>query len=73
MMSGKSFFLLERRARKRMLLEMIEAHPDLLLGRLKALFSMKTGVSFKKIDEYLRELEEGGLVEFEGDHVKVVK
>jgi predicted transcriptional regulator len=34
---------------------------------LKGLFSLNTGLSFKKIEEYLLELEESGIVERDSD------
>jgi len=60
---GKSFFLEERRKRKVDLLDLIgksEGKTD--LNKLKGVFSLKTGLSFKKIDEYLAELHIGGLI-----------
>lgn len=66
-MSGKSYFLIERRARKQKLLEIIKKNPKLNLGKLKGIFSLQTGVSFKKIDEYINEMVESGMIEYDGD------
>lgn len=62
-MSGKSYFLIERKTRKQKLIALIEKHQGIELGKLKGLFSLQTGVSFKKIDEYLLELEESGQIQ----------
>ena len=74
-MSGKSFFLTERRVRKRNLLDLIRnsGEQGVSLKKVKSVFSLKTGLSFRKIEEYLRELEEGGLIEISEDTVKTVE
>ena len=74
-MSGKSFFLIERRVRKQNLLDLIRnsGEQGVSLKKAKSVFSLKTGLSFRKIEEYLRELEEGGLIEISEDTVKAVE
>jgi predicted transcriptional regulator len=66
-MSGKSYFLIERRTRKLRLLDMIKKNPELEIGKLKGLFSLESGVSFKKIDEYLSEMEESGMIKYDAE------
>jgi len=66
-MSGKSYFLIERRTRKLRLLDMIKKNPELEIGKLKGLFSLENGVSFKKIDEYLSEMEESGMIKYDAE------
>ena len=68
-MSGKNFFIIERKVRKRRLLEIIQQHPELTPGRLKGLYSSQTGLGFRKIEEYLSELEESGLIEVTEEHI----
>ena len=74
-MSSRSFFLRERQTRKSNLLKLIEKNPGATLNRLKGAFSLKTGLTFKKIDEYLSELEASGLIEISDDdeNLKTVK
>ena len=64
-MSGKGYFTIERRRRKGQLLQLIKDNRETPLGKLKALFSLQTGLSFKKIEEYLTELEAGELIEYD--------
>jgi len=66
-MPEKSFFVIERKVRKAKLLDFIKKNPKLSEQRLKGLFSLNTGLSFKKIEEYLLELEESGIVERDSD------
>ena len=62
-MSGKCYFMIERRVRKQKLLAIIKEHPDLEIGKIKGIFSQQTGLSFRKIDQYISELEESGIIE----------
>jgi predicted transcriptional regulator len=61
--SEKSFFAIERKVRKRRLLDLIKENPNMPEGKLKGLFSLKTGLTFNRIDAYIMELEESGLIE----------
>ena len=62
-MSGKNYFMIERKVRKRALLDLIEKNPELAEGKLKGIFSAQTGLTFNKIDQYLVELQEQGEIE----------
>lgn len=66
-MSNKNYFVTERKANKQKLLEIITKNKKILPGKLKGVFSLTTGLSFKKIEEYLSELVEGGLIEYADD------
>ena len=69
-----SYFVKERKRNKNKLLEMVRNNMNIdILGggmhrkKLRALFSMKTGLSFKKIDEYLEELLDTELIFIDED------
>lgn len=58
-----SHFLTGRKQRKEDLIKLIQENPNNLgWTRLRAVFSMKTGNTHNKIDEYLDELVDAGLV-----------
>ena len=65
LLSGRSFFLEERRKRKVDLLNLIGKNKKVSLNKLKGVFSQKTGLSFKKIDEYLEELHSAGFIQID--------
>ena len=69
----KNFFLRERQIRKARLLDLIEKHPELGLKKIKGLFSLRTGLSFKKIQEYLSEFLDAELIEIDNGNVRKVK
>lgn len=57
--------------RKRILLTMITKHKTLPMSQLRGLFSLKTGLTYKKINEYLRELSDANLIIIENDTVRL--
>lgn len=59
---SRNFFVKERQRAKQNLLTMITANPTIPKKRLIAAYSMKTGFTFKKIEEYLSELLDAQLV-----------
>ena len=66
--------MVERRARVQKLLKMMKANPDVTIAKIKGLFSLKTGLSHNRIKQYIFELEEGGIIEYdeEKDNYKVL-
>lgn len=62
---SKNFFLSERKSRVKYLIKLISDNPKLPINKIKGLFTLKTGCSFKVINEYLAELTESGLIEFD--------
>jgi len=66
-MSKKSYFVIQRRVWKRQLLDLIEQNPEMPLRKIKGIFSLKTGLTFRRIDMYLAELEASGLIEFDSE------
>jgi len=51
-----------RMMRKRQLLDLIRQHAPIEEDKLCGVFSLKTGLTFKKIRQYLEELEATGLI-----------
>lgn len=72
-MTSRNFFVIERRVNKRKLLDLIRANAQMSLRKVKGIFSLKTGLSFNKINEYLGELEAAGLIELSDKMVKVIE
>ncbi len=75
---SKNYFVLERKKNKDQLLAMVKKNSDLAIPdggisykQLRALFSLRTGLSFKKIDEYLEELLATELIIIEEGFVKM--
>jgi len=66
-------FLDQRKKRKQDLYDIIKKNPDLGLKKLKAVFSMRTGNTYKKIDEYLEELEDAGLIDIDRTNPLFIK
>jgi DNA-binding IclR family transcriptional regulator len=57
------FFTKGRLERKQALLEMVQKFSPIEEEKLLGVFSLKTGLTFKKIREYLDELVSAGLIE----------
>lgn len=72
-MSRTSFYVDKRKAWKRQLLALVQAHPEATIPKIKGLMSLQTGLSHKRIQVYLEELEEAGLINIDGDKVAIVK
>ena len=64
MSSSKNFFLADKKARMRSLVSLINKNPELPFHKIKGIFMWKTGLSNKKIDQYVNDLLEGGLIEY---------
>jgi predicted transcriptional regulator len=54
-----------RRQRILKLLDLIENNQDLAETKIKGLFLLQTGLTTRKIDEYLNDLETAGLIKRE--------
>ena len=67
MSTSKNFFLADKKARMRSLVSLIQKNPELPFHKIKGIFMWKTGLSSKKIDEYINDLIEGDLIEFVED------
>lgn len=52
-----------RRIRLQQLLDLITNNPGLPEHKIKGLFMLKTGLTSHRIDEYLNDLEESGMIE----------
>jgi len=52
---------------------MIKKNPELKRTKLKALFSMSTGLTYRKIEEYLMELVDADLIEINPDDHEDIK
>lgn len=63
----KNYFMIERKARLNQLIDMIKEHPNLHFNKIKGLFILKTGAKGKTVDDYIRELESAGLIEWSND------
>jgi len=70
--ADRSYFIRERQLRKSRLLLLIGKQPELNQTRLKAIFSLQTGLRISKIEEYLQELSDAGLIELSDDCWKPV-
>ena len=64
---GKNFFLSERKSRLNWLLKMIQENPKTPFHKLKGSLMLKTGLRGNTIDEYIRDLENGGIIEFDNE------
>ena len=71
-MSGKNYFMIERRARMQKIVEMIKKHENLEERKLKGLFILQTGARSRTVEEYLKELEEAGVIERNEGFLKAV-
>jgi len=67
------FFIRQRKLRKQELHRMIQLNPDLTLTRIKGLFSQRTGLTYKKIDQYILELTDANLVEINPEDPEDIK
>ncbi|MCK5609294.1 hypothetical protein KAR91_45900 [Candidatus Pacearchaeota archaeon] len=72
-MSRRNLFQNQRRARKLQLLAFIKKHPELNLKKLKGLFSIQTGATYKKIEEYLQELVDAELIALGLEKVEAIE
>ena len=52
-----------RRLRIQKLLDLIKRNPNLPEEKIKGLFMLQTGLTSRKIDEYLNDLKDAGLIE----------
>jgi len=62
-MSRKGYFETTRQLRKMDLLAVVTKTPGLPKEKLMGLFSLRTGLTFRKIEMYIEELEAAGLLE----------
>jgi len=51
-----------RRERLLMIVEMVRRDPSIRIAKIQVLMAMRTGLTKKRISEYVRELVEGGLL-----------
>lgn len=57
-----NYFVEVRRLQKQTLLDFINAHNDLSIKKIVALFSMKTGLRISTIETYVQELKDADLI-----------
>ena len=70
-MSRLNSLVSARKERKLKLIELIQNLQPVEEQRLMGIFSLKTGLKFKTINEYLKELEAGGLIKREDGAVSM--
>lgn len=70
-MPTDSYFMIERRVRKKRLLDMLIKNKGISLTKLKGIFSLATGLSYRKIDQYLTELQDSGMITYSEDEDSV--
>ena len=61
---GRNFFLIERRSRLTWLLDLMNRHKDLPFSHVKGLMVLKTGVKGNTVEEYVRDLLEANIIEW---------
>ena len=61
---GRNFFLIERRGRLTWLMDLMNKHPDLPFSKIKGLMILKTGIKGNTVDEYIRDLLDAGIIEW---------
>ncbi|GAH97856.1 unnamed protein product [marine sediment metagenome] len=62
-----------RRERLQMIVEIVRREPGIRVGKIRILMAMRTGLTKKRVSEYVKELLEGGLLLVdEVGHFKVV-
>lgn len=68
-MSGRNFFMQERKARVSQLIRMLRKNQNdkvkVPINKIIGAFSLQTGCTHNKIKSYLRELEESDLIEID--------
>ena len=62
-----------RRERLQMIVEMARREPSIRIAKIQVQMAMRTGLTKKRISEYVRELVEGELLIEEEDHFKVAR
>lgn len=58
-----------RKLRIDKLLDIIQRNPELEEKRIKALFTLQTGLTRRRVEEYIEELEEMGLIRRENGKI----
>ncbi len=60
-----------RRERLQMIVEMVRNDPSIRITRIQVLMAMRTGLTKKRVSEYVKELVEGELLIEDNGHFKV--
>ena len=60
-----------RRERLQMIVEMIRREPGIRIAKIQVLMAMRTGLTKKRVSEYVKELVEGELLLEDNGHFKV--
>lgn len=60
-----------RRERLQMIVEMIRREPGIRIAKIQVLMAMRTGLTKKRVSEYVKELVEGELLIEDNGHFKV--
>lgn len=60
-----------RRERLQMIVEMVRRDPTIRITKIQIIMAMKTGLTKKRVSEYVKELVEGELLIEENGHFKV--
>ena len=60
-----------RRERLQMIVEMVRRDPSIRITKIQVLMAMRTGLTKKRVSEYVKELVEGELLIEDNGHFKV--
>jgi len=60
-----------RRERLQMIIEMVRRDPRIRITKIQVLMAMRTGLTKKRVSEYVKELVEGELLIEDNGHFKV--
>jgi len=60
-----------RRERLQMIVAIVRKEPGILIARIQILMAMRTGLTKKRVAQYVRELVEGGFLVTEGGGFRV--
>ena len=71
-MSGKNYFMIERRARLQKVVDLIKKHEGMSVQKVKGIFILQTGARGKTVDSYIRELIDAGVLEYDGAQLKAI-
>jgi len=62
-----------RRERLQMIVEMVRREPGIRITKIQVQMAMRTGLTKKRVSEYVKELVEGELLVEEEGHFKVAR
>ena len=64
MSAGRNFFLIERRSRLNWLMDLMNKNKDQPFSKIKGIMILKTGIKGNTVEEYIRDLMDAGLIEW---------